>query len=213
MATWIPVRTLGLPFSSNMAYHVYTTPGMVLKGVPTGEADKYFYILTEDLGLIIANAKSVRKSESKLASGLEDFSFGTFTFVKGKHSWKITGVDPKENMYRYIRHSDSRVVLVNFLVLIRRLVNGESIHKELYTIAKGLYGVLASQKHSKERLFALESLATLRLLFELGYVHADDIYTEILRATSFSETDILLVIKHQKKILQDINNALKESQL
>ncbi len=196
-----------------MAYHVYTTVGMVLKGVPTGEADKYFYILTEDLGLIIANAKSVRKGESKLASGLEDFSFGTFTFIKGKHSWKITGVDPKENMYRHIRFADSRIVLVNFLVLIRRLVNGESVHKELYAIAKGMYGALAVQKHSKERLLAIESLATLRLLFELGYVHPDEVYADPLKATSFSETDILVVIKHQKKILSDINNALKESQL
>lgn len=196
-----------------MAYHVYTTSGMVLKGVATGEADKYFYILTEDLGLIIANAKSVRKSESKLASGLEDFAFGTFTFIKGKHSWKVTGIDPKENMYRHVKSSDSKVVLVNFLHLIRRLVNGESIHKELYAIAKGFYTALATQKYSKERLLALESLATLRILFELGYVQSDEIYADLLRATSCSETDILLVMKHQKKILHDINNALKESQL
>lgn len=196
-----------------MAYHVYTTPGLVLKGVPTGEADKYFYILTEDLGLIVANAKSVRKSESKLASGLEDFSFGTYTFIKGKHSWKITGVDPKENMYRRIAYADSRAVLANFLSLIRRLVRGESVHRELYAITKGLYGALSAQRFSKERLLAIESLATLRLLSELGYVHPDDLYLELLQGTSFSERDIVTVIRYQKKILSDINSALKESQL
>lgn len=196
-----------------MAYHVYTTPGMVLKGVPVGEADAYFYILTENLGLIIANAKSVRKLESKLARGLEDFSFGTFTFVKGKHSWKITGVDPKENMYRSIRYRESKIVLVHVLTLIRRLVRGESVHTELFAIAKGLYSVLSAQQHGRERLFAIESLATLRLLFQLGYVNGQEKYGDIVQRTTYTETDTEFVLHQKNQILVDINTALKESQL
>lgn len=197
-----------------MAYHVYTTKGFVLKGLPAGEADKYYYMLTEELGLVVANARSVRKSESKLAAGLEDFSFGTFSFIRGKHSWKIISSQPETNSYRSLgKHPQKRLVLSRFLALTRRLVTGESIHKELFSLTDSFSQVLLTKDFDQKELLAIESLAILRLLFELGYMNPRSEYKTLTDHQSFDQEDITAVVSHQKQILTDINSSLAESQL
>lgn len=197
-----------------MAYHVYTTKGFVLKGLPSGEADKYYYMLTEELGLVVANARSVRKSESKLAAGLEDFSFGTFSFIRGKHSWKIISSQPETNSYRSLgKHPQKRLVLSRFLALTRRLVTGESIHKELFSLTDSFSQVLLTKDFDQKELLAIESLAILRLLFELGYMNPRSEYKTLTDHQSFDQEDITAVVSHQKQILTDINSSLAESQL
>jgi len=197
-----------------MAYHIYTTKGFVLKGLPSGEADKYYYMLTEELGLVVANARSVRKSESKLSAGLEDFSFGTFSFIRGKHSWKIISSQPETNTYRSLgKHPQKRLVLSRFLALTRRLVTGESVHKELFSLTQSFSQVLLTKEFDQKELLAVESLAILRLLFELGYMNPRTEYEALTSDQSFDEEKLITVLSLQKQILTDINSSLAESQL
>ena len=186
---------------------------MVLKGMPAGESDKFFYILTSELGLIGAHAKSVRKSESKLAPGLEEFSYGTFSFIRGKHSWRITGVQKTENMHRILKGAKARSALVQFLTLIRRLVRGEEVQKELFFVAEGLFRALSVAHIEKGKILALESLASLRLLFLLGYLDGKENYQDLVSDYMFLPSHIETVTRMQKNILRDINDALKATQL
>jgi len=197
-----------------MAYHIYTTKGFVLKGLPSGEADKYYYVLTEELGLVVANARSVRKSESKLSAGLEDFSFGTFSFIRGKHSWKIISSQPETNTYRSLgKHPQKRLILSRFLALTRRLVTGESIHKELFSLTDSFSQALITVEYDQKELLAMESLAILRLLFELGYMNPRSEYEALTCNQNFDTENITIVSLLQKQILIDINSSLAESQL
>ena len=148
-----------------MSYHNYTTEGIVLKGRPVGEADKYFYILTKDLGLIIANAKSVRKSESKLSCGLEDFSKSTFSFIRGKYSWRVTSAQPDINTLRFLANDPSKKLLwARFLALVQRMVMGEEKHIAIFSICQNLFYFLTLDSYSDKQLLAIESLAILKLL-------------------------------------------------
>jgi len=113
-------------------YHKYHTEGFVLGSQPFGESNKIFYIFTRDLGLLRASARSVRRAGLKLKAGLEDYSWGRFTFIKGKNGWKITDALPEINSYF------SSFDRVNFLVcasissLLRKLLPEEEPHTKLF---------------------------------------------------------------------------------
>ena len=48
-------------------------------------------IFTRDLGLVFASAQGIRFEKSKLRPFTRDYSFGQFSFVKGKEYWRLTG--------------------------------------------------------------------------------------------------------------------------
>ncbi len=53
----------------------YFTKALVLDQQDSGEFDKLIYFYTEDLGKVVAKAKSIRKITSKLASQLQPLNF------------------------------------------------------------------------------------------------------------------------------------------
>jgi len=53
----------------------YFTKALVLDQQDSGELDKSIYLYTEDLGKVVAKAKSIRKITSKLASQLQPLNF------------------------------------------------------------------------------------------------------------------------------------------
>lgn len=62
----------------------YTTDGIVLTRTNFGEADRILTFLTPNHGKVKAIAKSVRKSQSKLAGGIELFSVSQLTVIVGR---------------------------------------------------------------------------------------------------------------------------------
>lgn len=62
----------------------FVTKGIVLTRTDYGEADRIITFLTPDHGKVKALAKSVRKSKSRLAGGLELFSESELTFIVGR---------------------------------------------------------------------------------------------------------------------------------
>ncbi len=62
----------------------YTTRGIILSRTDYGEADRILSFLTSDHGKVRAIAKGVRKSQSKLAGGIELFSVSDLTLIIGR---------------------------------------------------------------------------------------------------------------------------------
>ena len=62
----------------------YTTQGIVLTRTDYAEADRILGFLTNDHGKVRAIAKGVRKSQSKLAGGIELFSVSDLTLIIGR---------------------------------------------------------------------------------------------------------------------------------
>lgn len=197
-----------------MSYHVYTTEGYVLKGVPTGEADKFYYIFTRDLGLIFANAKSVRKIESKLSPSLQDFSVGTFSFIKGKNRWKITHASLEQNYFEVFKHNKDKMrVCAQIFSFLPLCITGEEINKALFSAVHTAFVYLQDAQLTKDEIFLFECVLMLRIQFHLGYVVQSAEFTEILNDDAWSQSVFIDAQNHKARMIVEINRALKESQL
>jgi recombinational DNA repair protein (RecF pathway) len=109
-----------------MSYAVYTTRGFIVGSAPSGEASKSYSIYTEDFGLIHARAQGVRLLVSKLRYNLDDYAFGSFSLVRGKEFWRLTGADTRTLPREHI------LVGARVLGLVKRLVQGEEKNEKLF---------------------------------------------------------------------------------
>ena len=74
-------------------HQIHVTDGVVLGKRERGEASTVVAIFTRELGLVRARAQSARVEKSKLRYGLEQLNRGRYSFVKGKHEWRLVGVE------------------------------------------------------------------------------------------------------------------------
>jgi DNA repair protein RecO len=194
-----------------MSYHIYTTPGIILKRTPFGEANILLHILTRDLGLIMASARSARLSVSKLRSALQEYTDVSVSCIKGKNGWKVTNVIESGSFYfQYPEHSHLSMARVTSVLL--QMITGESPHSEIYESVKSGFEFLKSVPEKETVDF--ETLAVLRILHQLGYV-ATSSDTEVFLKDSLEWNDSLLekIKENKTKIVARINKALKESHL
>jgi recombinational DNA repair protein (RecF pathway) len=104
-------------------YKIYTTPAIILRSFTFAEADKSYEILTRDFGFLIADARSVRKIDSKLKHSLCDLTEANLSILKGKERWRITSAESGMNFFNLLRKNDKSLgVLKRVANLIRRLV-------------------------------------------------------------------------------------------
>lgn len=194
-----------------MSYHVYTTEGIILKKAPFGEANLLLYILTADLGLIIASAQSARVSASKLRSALQEFTHVTISCVKGKGGWRVVNVAQIQNFYfdgpEYVGKTLAQVVS-----LLIKMIPGESNQPGVFYLIKDAF--VQIKNIDKKDIEYFEILVVLRLLFELGYVDKNSVPEKYFRNDLvFSEGILVDLLSDKKLLVQVINNSLKESQL
>lgn len=162
-----------------MSYAVYTTRGFILGSNPVGEASKLYALYTEDFGLIRAKAQGVRLTQSKLRYNLEEYSFCTFSLVRGKEVWRITGS---------VAHASSREgvsLRARIMNLVRRLVHGEEKNEPLF---QALLLLVSDSVPS-------EALVLARVLSSLGYL-------DLALIEGKSEREAILVINRAIKETQ-----------
>ncbi len=161
-----------------MSYAVYSTRGFILGSTPSGEASKIYLIYTEDFGLVRARAQSVRMLSSKLRYNLEDYSFGTFSLVRGKEVWRLTGAD-KQDLPEKLS-----LVRARILNLVKRLVQGEERNEKLFNTL-----LTVTEKEMSEPVILSQ------ILDALGYIDA----TALRGAT---EKEVILAVNKALKETQ-----------
>ena len=194
-----------------MSYHIYTSDGIILKRTPFGEANILLHILTRDMGLIMASARSARLSVSKLRSALQEYTHVSVSCIKGKNGWKVTNVIEKGSFYfEYPEHT--HVVMSQIATVLMQMIPGEAPQREVFETVKTGFDFLKSV--SQENIPNFETLTVLRILFLLGYVVKDSITEIFLKSCSEWNPDLLQKISDQKKqLIMLINKALQESHL
>ncbi len=212
-----------------MSYHIYTTEGIILKRTPFGEANVVLHILTDDLGLIIASARSARLSVSKLRPALQEYTLVLVSAVKGKNGWKITNVVEKGNFFfQYPKYCHK--VLAQISSVLLQMITGESPHPEIFQTVKSGFqtlGVKGAQTPSVGRTLNVgewktlgvgvsslspsvrmselefvsnfETLMVLRILHELGYVVSDESTKVFLKDMNDWNNELLQVVEKNKK--------------
>jgi len=194
-----------------MSYHIYTTDGIILKRTAFGEANIFLHILTEDLGLIVAGARSARLSSSKLRSALQEYTYISVSCVKGKNGWKITNVVEKENFF-FNYPNFSHKILSQISSVLLKMIPGESPHKEIFQIVKSGFEFLKTLQ--EKDVLNFETLVVLRILHQLGYVESGPEINFFLKNREEWNVSILEEVSQSRgNIIFTINKALKESQL
>lgn len=145
-----------------MAYHIYTTRGLVLSLRPRREADRIYSILTRDLGLIQASAIGVRKEASKLRGHLEPFTLSIVSLVRGKEYWRVTSAG-------YVQSISSSLFTARPLALLEKLIQGEAPNVELFNAVEE--ALVTNKSHSAMSEMHLVS----QILFHLGYLKKSDL--------------------------------------
>jgi recombinational DNA repair protein (RecF pathway) len=126
-------------------YHIYHTEGIILASTATGESDRFFQILTPDLGLIPAVARGSRALVSKLKYHLSDHAHIQLDLVRGKEVWTITGVMPTDDGVPELTVSPYVMMLASF---VKRLVHGQEPSHELFATMVAAWRLLAAVPQS-----------------------------------------------------------------
>ncbi|MDE1925249.1 MAG: recombination protein O N-terminal domain-containing protein [Patescibacteria group bacterium] len=151
-------------------HKIYITEGIVLGKRGAGEANSSVSLLTAELGLVRASARSARYEKSKLRYGLEPLTRGRFSLVRGKYEWKLTGVvEPQRLFSNSLVPMEGKQAVGRVTRLMLRLIQGEEPVPVLYkTVSEGFEFLVDAQNMRDAQ--AIECVLVLRILAHLGYL-------------------------------------------
>ncbi len=108
-----------------MTQRIFKAEGLVLRTRVLGEADRLVTLLTLQKGKFEAVARGARKIKSRLAAGVDLFTYGHFTFHQGKTWPIITGQDPIERFSWFRDDPELYPYGIYLAELTDRLISGE----------------------------------------------------------------------------------------
>ncbi|MGB8815820.1 MAG: recombination protein O N-terminal domain-containing protein [Minisyncoccia bacterium] len=206
-------------------HHKYNTEAFILKSLQRKDADKIYFLFTEDFGLIRAGATGVRFLKSKLRYHLSDFNCLSVSLVRGREYWRIVGAEHSINFINDpVRANEleasstsngTRKInqeIINFsgkiFSLVLRLVHGEEKNKELFLAIKG------SLKNVREKGITpgLECLSVARIMRSLGYLKTKG-FEGLFENHDYDENVIMLAESMRKEIIKEVNKSLDETHL
>ncbi len=192
-------------------YQIFVTEGVVLAKRNVGEANALVSVLTREHGLLRAKAAATRAEKSKLRYGIEPLTFGKFSFVEGRHEWKLIGVEDVSQIVGDTSR-EKRAALGRIAKLISRLVQGEERVPRLFEDAKeGLCSLAVASSH--ERLRSIECILVLRILSHLGYLAPDSLLQPFLTSSEYSPEVTEEAAKARSYLIRMINDSLAQTGL
>lgn len=195
-----------------MSYHLYQTEGIVLSGANVGESNRYYHVLTRELGLVVASAQGVRELKSKLRYHLNDFSYVTLGLVRGKDFWRITSAERERRFEHIFSDERKRSLVATIAQFLKRFLHGEEENEKLFSAVEE--GLLFLEKTAldkgEEKHFELLLMA--RMLHALGYLGGEK------SAKNMLEAPLSIPLLGEAKglrpaLIRDVNRALHESHL
>lgn len=193
-------------------HNIYTTKAIIIKSIPIAEANKLYFLLTEDFGLIKATAQGIRLSKSKLKGHLQDFYFSKIFFVKGRELWRITSSEVifQEN---FLRDSNKIYIIKNIFSILLRLIHGEERNQNLFECVEKLYLFLLENNIDTEDSKNVETIVVLRILNTLGYLKRNEFFLEFCNNNEIDKDILQKFSIIRSKAILEINNSLKETHL
>ncbi len=192
-------------------HHIYHTEGLILGSRNYGEAGKYYYLFTRDLGMIYASAQGVRKMSSKLRFVLHDFAYIKVDLVQGRDFWRLTSATKTNLLGDIVGKRENLAIFANIARLLKRLLAGVEPNPELF--ADVLNGLFVLEKTSDvDEMRNIEAIMVLRILNNLGYVGGSETLQSFVKSP-FEDKLIFELSKHRSQVLSLINKTLKETHL
>ena len=187
-------------------HKIYITDAIVLGKRFSGEATTTLALLTRELGLIRASARSARVEKSKLRYGLQLLTKGRFSLVRGKHEWRLTGVEQVSREYMLPQMS-RRTAFGRISKLLLRLVAGEEHTPKLYdSVVEGFSYLAAAESDTDAE--AIECVLVLRILAHLGYLPQRQELVPFVADSLFSLELTAQAAKSRSLLIKAINESL-----
>jgi len=194
-------------------YTIHQNPAFILDTMDTGEKNRFFWIFTRDFGLINASAQGVRSITSKLNPHLQQYSFSTIEFVRGKDIWRLTNalVFSSESFVFSHMTKNGKEAVARIANLLRRLHAGEEAHTDLFDEIYEAY-IRIAKSYDQETIEAIELLVTIKILYRLGYWEE---YKETysLHNSSFTRESLDRTYQKKHELQERIKQSLRESHL
>lgn len=196
-----------------VSHNIYKTEAIILGSRNSGESNRLLFLLTEELGFIVALSQGVRNLKSKLRYHLEDMNLINVELVRGKEVWRITSAEVIKNYSKSLLSNERKAKSAGRIFsVLRRLMHGESKNRELFEDVSQFLLFIEKEDLTPERLLLLEVLANLRVLHHLGYGSDEESIKIFLSGIISAELiDSLGAIR--KKAIMEVNRALGESHL
>lgn len=188
-----------------------TVKGIVVGRRQSGEGSVRVSVYTDALGLISALAKSAREERSKLRPHLQVGTIGTFTFVRGRDVWRVTGAIKTSNVFFTLESNNfSKESAARVLKTVRHFIRGEGSDPYLFSV---LFGFLRAIPFLEDRfVLDAECVAVLRMLSALGYVR-DDEQAERFLSASYDVRSLEKVQHSRTHLVALINEGINASGL
>ncbi len=197
-----------------MAYHTYNTPGLILGSTPSGEASRYVYIFTKDLGLVGAHAQNTRHVSSKLRYALDAPARSQVSLVRGKNMWRLISAVPDKRFYSVFGEDTERMMLcTRTFSLIKKLLAGEEAHPELFDVVNDFLDFIQNPEPASVDLKDAEAVLVLRILHSLGYIPENDLAKQFARGTEWNPEIISAMAPYRKEAIKIINESLRATGL
>ncbi len=192
-----------------MSYVTYTTEAIVCGTYDRNTTDRSYRLFTRELGMLYADARSVRKENSKQRQALSDFAHIKVSLVRGKGGWKIGSVTEIKNYYSAATDQAARGSVVKLVRLLRRFLAGEETHEALFDEY-----VAALEFFSADCLerTCYEHVCIQRILAQLGYIRTSDVPPQF-KGILLADIDPAQVCSADKTVALSIERAQNASQL
>jgi len=187
-------------------HHIHVTDGVVLGKRGVGEANTLVSVLTRELGLVRGVARSTRLTVSKLRYGLEPLTLARFSFVKGRHEWRLVSVEQGSNIFNLATPAQ-RAAAGRVSQLLLRLIHGQEPSVALYMDV--MQGFAALLKHN---VASVETVLVLRILYHLGYLPHTDALAPFVEA-DYSVELSAEALKSRSLLIRTINESLQATGL
>jgi uncharacterized MAPEG superfamily protein len=140
------------------------------------------------------------------------------SLVRGKEFWRVTTATKIADVSTDITSKEARETLFRIFSLLRRLLQGEEAHTELFDTVLKMFEVLRDISITKPsdmlpRISVVEELTVLRILFLLGYVKDDPALRSFVETFELDEGILKQSSDSRKTVVAEINRALKASNL
>ncbi len=196
-----------------MVYETYETRAFVLAAHDVSESNRVFSLFTRDFGLVRAHAQSVRAEKSKLRFHLQVFSSVDVSLVRGKEYWRVVGAKESVHFFDLFRNDRAKISFLRHMFdLLIRMVHGEGAQAYVFTTLENAVAAL-SELESALSLKQLELLTVSRILRSLGYFSVRSEYDLLFADAAITPAILGSVAREERRLLTDINSALRESHL
>jgi DNA repair protein RecO (recombination protein O) len=145
---------------------VYKSRGIVLRSVRYGEADRILDLYTQDMGLISAIAKGIRRIKSRFGGRLEPLSCVDFLAYEGRTLDTITQVEVLRSFHS-VRENLTRLKAAGAMVaMVRVLLGGDEADRRVFNL---LYHALDALETREGNMKSIEAAFSLKLSSLAGY--------------------------------------------